>query len=60
MRARRLAPGYVNDAVLKELERDLNRVGAPLSGLIRSIRVSKTVVNAIVALVSVATLYCLV
>jgi len=46
--------------VLKELERDLNRVGAPLSGLIRSIRVSKTVVNAIVALVSVATLYCLV
>jgi four helix bundle protein len=32
--------GYVNDLTLKELEKDLNSVGAPLSGLVRSIRSS--------------------
>jgi four helix bundle protein len=31
--------GYVGDDVLKQLEKDLNGVGAPLVGLIRSIRV---------------------
>jgi four helix bundle protein len=30
--------GYVTDQRRTELEADLNRVGAPLSGLIRSIR----------------------
>lgn len=30
--------GYITDDLLKDLERDLNGVGAPLSGLVRSIR----------------------
>ena len=34
--------GYVTDPVLAELEKSLNGVGAPLSGLIRSIRGSTT------------------
>jgi len=33
--------GYINDKLLAELEIDLNRVGAPLSGLVRSIRVEQ-------------------
>jgi four helix bundle protein len=32
--------GYISDALLVDLEKDLNGVGAPLSGLIRSVRVS--------------------
>src|SRR5947207_1076554 len=34
--------GYIGDDVLKELEKDLNGVGAPLIGLIRSIRTRST------------------
>ena len=30
--------GYINDQTLSELEKDLNAVGAPLAGLIRSTR----------------------
>src|SRR5438477_2580104 len=30
--------GYVTDELFKELETDINRVGAPLSGLVRSTR----------------------
>ena len=33
--------GYINADASKQLERELNRVGAPLSGLIRSVRLSK-------------------
>ena len=36
--ARRL--GYITDALLADLEKDLNGVGAPLSGLIQSVRAS--------------------
>jgi four helix bundle protein len=43
--------GYISDAVLTDLEKDLNEVGAPLAGLIRSIRVSKAVTNTTVAIV---------
>jgi hypothetical protein len=32
--------GYVTDSLLEELEKSLNGVGAPLAGLIRSIRAS--------------------
>jgi hypothetical protein len=30
--------GYIDDQLLKDLERELNSVGAPLAGLIRSTR----------------------
>jgi four helix bundle protein len=42
--------GYVTDQQLKDLEADLNGVGAPLSGLIRSGRISKAIMNSTVAL----------
>ena len=32
--------GYINDSLLAELEKDLNGVGAPLSGLSRSLKSS--------------------
>jgi len=38
--------GDITEAVLKELEKDLNGVGAPVSGLIRSIRLSQAFANA--------------
>lgn len=34
--------GYISEEVLEELTTDLNRVGAPLSGLIRSTRLNST------------------
>jgi four helix bundle protein len=33
--------GYISEQLRKELELELNRVGAPLAGLIRSVRLSK-------------------
>jgi hypothetical protein len=32
--------GYLNDATASELERDVNGVGAPLAGLVRTTRVN--------------------
>jgi four helix bundle protein len=34
--------GYVGDELLAELEKDINAVGAPLAGLVRSTRVDMT------------------
>jgi four helix bundle protein len=34
--------GYVSDELLAELEKDINAVGAPLAGLVRSTRVDMT------------------
>jgi four helix bundle protein len=39
--------GYISDALLSDLEKDLNGVGAPLSGLIRSVRSSNVVIASI-------------
>jgi four helix bundle protein len=39
--------GYIGDETLAELERDLNAVGAPLAGLIRSTRISTTFIPAL-------------
>ena len=36
--------GYINENTLAEFERELNGVGAPLTGLIHSVRISKDVV----------------
>jgi four helix bundle protein len=33
--------GYLSEQLSKQLERELNAVGAPLSGLVRSVRASK-------------------
>jgi four helix bundle protein len=34
--------GYIKEPLLRDLEKDLNQVGAPLSGLIRSLRSTTT------------------
>jgi four helix bundle protein len=34
--------GYINDSLLREFEKDLNGVGAPLAGLVRSTRADLT------------------
>ena len=39
--------GYISDALLSDLEKDLNGVGAPLSGLIRSVRSSTVLIPSI-------------
>jgi four helix bundle protein len=39
--------GYIDEALLTDLEKELNGVGAPLSGLIRSVRSGKMVIPAI-------------
>jgi four helix bundle protein len=36
--------GYIDDQSRAELERDLSQVGAPLAGLIRSIRLKRTII----------------
>jgi four helix bundle protein len=36
--------GYLSDEMFEELETDLNRVGAPLGGLIRSTRLTEDVI----------------
>jgi len=45
--------GYVSDQLRRELEDDLSGVGAPLSGLIRSIRVTNAVTSATLMIVCV-------
>jgi four helix bundle protein len=45
--------GYISEELRRSLEDDLNGVGAPLSGLIRSIRISNAVTTATVAIVCV-------
>jgi hypothetical protein len=42
--------GYIGDQALHELEAELSAVGAPLSGLVRSIRFANAATNATVAL----------
>jgi len=39
--------GYISDALLSDPEKDLNGVGAPLSGLIRSVRSSSVAIPSI-------------
>ena len=34
--------GYINEDLLNDLEKDLNAVGAPLAGLVRSTRLDRT------------------
>jgi four helix bundle protein len=46
--ARRL--GYITDAVYSELEIELNRVGAPLVGLIRSMRIASVATTTLVTM----------
>src|SRR5262245_57380072 len=45
--------GYISEEMRSSLEDDLNGVGAPLSGLIRSIRISNAVATATVVIVCV-------
>jgi four helix bundle protein len=49
--------GYISDQLRGELENDLNGVGAPLTGLIRSIRISNAVTTITVAIVCVTAYF---
>jgi hypothetical protein len=46
--------GYINDKTLAELETDLNAVGAPLAGLIRSTRTMPLVIPGVALAIGVA------
>jgi four helix bundle protein len=48
--------GYLTEQARVDLEADLNAVGAPLIGLIRSIRISSAVTNATVVIVCLTAL----
>src|SRR6266850_4976379 len=50
--ARRL--GYVGDDLLAELEKEVNAVGAPLAGLVRSTKTDVTLLSALLIAIAVA------
>ena len=46
--------GYIDDQLLMELERDVNAVGAPLAGLVRSTKTNMTLLLLVVIGVAAA------
>jgi hypothetical protein len=49
----RIDLGYIDDQLLSELEKDINGVGAPLAGLVRSTKADTTLLSlAVIAIVA--------
>jgi four helix bundle protein len=46
--------GYLSDSLVAELEKDVNRVGAPLAGLVRSTKADLTLSMFAIALTTIA------
>jgi four helix bundle protein len=49
--------GYVGDELLAELEKDINGVGAPLAGLVRSTKADVTLVSVLVIAIVAAVVW---
>src|SRR6266853_178376 len=45
--------GYLGDELVSELEKDINAVGAPLSGLVRSTKADVTLLGVVVATIAI-------